>query len=293
MSTVRLALAQYPIDALSSPEAYQAKLTAWVQTAANNGASILVFPEYGSMELTSLLSDAQRKDLVGSVKSMMLFWDSYNAIHQELTKRFNVHILAASFPKDGENIASLFAPNGKIGRQPKSIMTRFEREEWYIKGNPTQYVFNTIHGMIGIAICYDAEFPLLVRRQVEAGAKLILVPSCTDTLAGYHRVKISAQARALENQCYVAQSVTVGDAPWSPATDVNIGAAGVFGPPDVGFPDNGILVEGELNKPSWIYADISLSKVDSIRRHGRVLNHTHWDEQADAQRQGVTIMDLL
>lgn len=292
MSHIRLALAQYPIDLLSSLDAYRSKITSWVETAAKNGAHILVFPEYGSMELTSLLSEAERKDLVASVKSMMGFWQDYNQLHQDLAKRFNVHILAASFPKDGENIASLFAPNGKIGRQPKSIMTRFEREEWFIKGNTSQHVFNTIHGVIGVAICYDAEFPLLVRSQAEAGAKLILVPSCTDTLAGYNRVKISAQARALENQCFVAQAVTVGDAPWSPATDVNIGAAGVFGPPDVSFPDDGVLVLGELNKPSWIYSDVSLSKVDSVRRHGRVLNHTHWDEQSKALNETIDVIDL-
>ena len=63
-----------------------------------------------------------------------------------------------------------------------------------------------------------------MRAQVEAGAWLILVPSCTDTVAGYERVRLAAAARAMENQCFVAMAPTVGAAPWSGALDVNRGA---------------------------------------------------------------------
>ena len=91
-------------------------------------------------------------------------------------------------------------------------MTRFENEQWLIKSGKELKCFDTEYGKIAINICYDSEFPLLARKQVEAGCVLILVPSCTDTLAGYHRVKIGSHARALENQCYVVQSLLAGDA---------------------------------------------------------------------------------
>ena len=64
------------------------------------------------------------------------------------------------------------------------------------------------------------------------GARVIAVPSCTDTAAGHARVRIACQARALESQCYVVQAPTVGDAPWSPAVDRNYGAGGIYVPPD-------------------------------------------------------------
>jgi predicted amidohydrolase len=120
---------------------------------------------------------------------------------------------------------------------------------------------------------------MLARKQIEAGANLILVPSCTDTLAGYHRVKIGCQARALENQCYVVQSPTVGEAPWSEAVDVNIGAAAVYTPVDRGFPDNGILAIGELNKAQWVMAEISLSACEAVRQQGQVFNYRDWPLQ--------------
>ena len=114
-------------------------------------------------------------------------------------------------------------------------MTRFEREEWGISAGQHVKVFETLLGRLAVLICYDAEFPLLARSGVEAGAQVILAPSCTDSLQGYWRVRIGAQARALEGQCYVVQSPTVGEAAWSPAVDVNYGAAGIYGPPDLGY----------------------------------------------------------
>jgi predicted amidohydrolase len=115
---------------------------------------------------------------------------------------------------------------------------------------------------------------------VEAGCVLILVPSCTDTVAGYHRVKIGCQARALENQCYVVQASLVGDAVWSEAVDVNVGAAAIYTPVDRGFPDNGILAIGSFNAVQWVIADISLDTVETVRQQGQVFNHRDWALQA-------------
>lgn len=279
MSAFKIALAQYPIEALEDVAEYEAKITRWVEEAVRHGSKLLVFPEYGSMELVSLLPQAAQKDLKKSLKGMQQFLPKVASLHKALSKKHKVHILAASFPINGVNTAQLYAPNGKIGVQEKCIMTRFEREEWKIDAGEDLAVFDTALGKIGVAICYDSEFPLQVRALAEAGAELILVPSCTDSVAGYNRVKVASQARALENQCYVAQSPTVGEAPWSPATDINIGAAGLYGPPDVGFPEDGIIAEGTLNGIGWVYGEVDFAKVKTVRKSGAVLNYKHWAEQ--------------
>ena len=159
------------------------------------------------------------------------------------------------------------------------MMTRFENEQWLIKGGKELKCFDTEYGKIAINICYDSEFPLLARKQVEAGCVLILVPSCTDTLAGYHRVKIGCQARALENQCYVVQASLVGDAAWSEAVDVNVGAAAIYTPVDRGFPDNGILSEGTFNAVQWVIAEISPNDCETVREQGQVFNYRDWPLQ--------------
>jgi len=171
-------------------------------------------------------------------------------------------------------------------------MTRFERDQWSISGADELKVFDTALGRIGIQICYDAEFPLPARAQAEAGMQLLLVPSCTDAAAGYHRVRVAAQARALENQCYVLLSPLVGEAPWSPAVDVNFGAAGVYGPPDRGFPQDGVLAQGTLDEAGWIYAEVDTDKVAQVREQGQVLNYRHWPEQGAASALKISVQKL-
>jgi predicted amidohydrolase len=278
-----IATAQYPVERLADFAAWEAKLARWIGEAADAGAKLAVFPEYGGMELTAL-DPASVDDLHGSIAALGRLAARIDAAHAALACRHDLHILAASLPlrdADGHfrNRATLFAPNGKFGSQRKIVMTRFERELWGIRGGGPVRVFDTDLGRIGISICYDAEFPLIARAQAEAGAELILVPSATDTLHGYHRVRIGAQARALENQLYVVQSPVIGDAEWTPSLGTSHGAAGVYGPPDLGFPDDGVVAMGVLDRPGWVFGEIDRDKVAAVRVAGAVFNHTHWGEQ--------------
>jgi predicted amidohydrolase len=174
------------------------------------------------------------------------------------------------------NRAPLITPEGRIAFQEKRAMTRFETERWGISQGIDPNVFDTPWGRIGISICYDIEFPKHARVQVMAGAWLILAPSCTDTLAGFNRVHFSARARALENQCYVAITPTVGEAPWSAALDINRGCAGVFGPMDRGFPADGIMAQGQMDVPGWVFCTLDPALIEAVRRDGAVLNHRDW-----------------
>ncbi len=74
-------------------------------------------------------------------------------------------------------------------------MTPFERD-WGISGGAPLRVFDTALGKIAVLICYDSEFPLLARALAEAGAEVILVPSCTERVSGFHRVRTGSMARA-------------------------------------------------------------------------------------------------
>lgn len=281
------AAAQYPIDRHDSWEHYTKKVTGWVDYAARRGAKLAVFPEYGGMELASLNIETMG-DLDASLEHVSGLAPHVDALHVELAREHNMHILAASMPiyREGKyrNVARLFTPSGTMGAQEKIVMTRFEREQWKVHSGGPLRLFETELGKIGVLICYDSEFPLLGRALVEAGAEIILVPSCTDTVAGYNRVRVGAMARALEGQCYVIHAATVGEAGWSPAVDVNHGSAGIYCPPDRGFPDNGIVVSGELDAKQWILGDVDVAKVAEVRKDGSVLNFAHWPEQPGAEK---------
>jgi predicted amidohydrolase len=281
-----VASAQYPIGSLASWEEYATKLERWLSEAADNGAKLAVFPEYASMELASL-DPATMGDLNASLAFVGSLLPKIDQLHAALSARFGMHILAASAPfrrSDGTylNRARLFAPCGKVGDQDKLIMTRFEREQWGISAGGSLRLFETELGNIGVLICYDSEFPLLARALVEAGAQVLLVPSCTDSLQGYWRVRIASQARALEGQCYVIQAPLVGEAPWSPAVDINRGAAGIFGPPDGDFPDDGIVEPGEIDAARWVFGEIDIDAIAALQTGGAVLNRRDWQEQPGA-----------
>jgi len=281
---VKVATAQYDISFLETWQRYQTKVERWVAEAAEQSAKILLFPEYASMELASLFGKEVYSSLSKQLAAMQSLHDDYLDLFQSLAKKYQCIIQSGTFPVKTDsgsyrNRAYLFMPDGQIDYQDKLMMTRFENEQWLIQKGEELRCFDTEYGKIAISICYDSEFPMLARQQVEAGANLILVPSCTDTVAGYHRVKIGCQARALENQCYVVQSPLVGNAPWSEAVDVNIGAAAVYTPVDRGFPDNGILAAGQLNAVQWVVAELSLNACGTVREQGQVFNYRDWPLQ--------------
>jgi predicted amidohydrolase len=291
---MRIATAAYPLDALTRWADYAAKITDWVADAAGQGADLAVFPEYGAMELAMLDGPEVAGDLERSLHAVSDRIADVDDLHSTLAARHGLHILAASAPVFDPDLgarpvnrARLFTPSGGCGVQDKQIMTRFEREEWdVVPGGPLR-LFDTSLGKIGILICYDCEFPLLGHALHDAD--MILVPSCTEALTGYWRVRIGAMARALEMQCVTVMSSTVGDAGWSPAVDENTGMGGIFGPPDRGFPPTGVIAEGTLNRPGWTYAEVDLARVAHVREDGVVLNRRHWAEQAGRDMQVTSV----
>ncbi|MEN8639189.1 carbon-nitrogen hydrolase family protein [Pseudomonas sichuanensis] len=284
---IRLAACQYAIELFETWEAYVAHLERLCAEAAEQGAQMLLLPEYAGLVLSGQLPAAQRSDLKGSIAGIQPLIEPWLALCEGIARRYGVYLQPGSAPvldADGHyrNRAWLFGPEGRLGHQDKLMMTRFEREQWDIAAGQGLTVFDTALGRLGILICYDNEFPMLARTLAEGGADLILAPSCTDTEAGYHRVRIGAQARALESQIAVLQSPTVGQASWSPALDENVGRAGLFVPPDRGLPGNGVVSESLVLDPGhcqWLICDLDLEQVRQVRRDGQVFTRRDWPEQ--------------
>jgi predicted amidohydrolase len=236
------------------------------------------------MELATLAGAKIAADPEACMQAVSERMPEADDLHAELARKYGVHICAGSGPVYDEalsdrpvNRARLFSPQGARVIQDKQIMTRYERDVMnVVPGGPLQLI-ETALGRIGVLTCYDSEFPLLGRALKEAD--IILVPSCTEVLSGYWRVRIGAMSRALETQCVTVMASLVGDFPECPHADANTGMGGIFGPPDVGFPDTGVLAEGVLNQPGWTYAEFDIDAVANVRADGRVLGRAHWVEQ--------------
>ncbi|AZZ38153.1 nitrilase [Bdellovibrio sp. qaytius] len=278
VTTINVASAQYNLDFLNNFEQWKIKTENWVESAVGKSAQILLFPEYGAMELTSLLIESDRNDLKSQAKKLLPMIDDFKNVFSELAKKHNVYIIAPSIPFYQNdtlttNRVFIFAPNGQIEFQDKFFMTRFEEEEWNIQsGEPVIKVFETENVKFSVSTCFDIEFSFPALAASHAGAQIIFAPSCTETVKGACRVHIGARARALENQNYVVISQTVGESKWSPAVDINYGYAGFYATPDVGFPDDGVLKTGQVNEPGWIVQSLRLSHIQRVRTSGAVFN---------------------
>ncbi|MCF0050992.1 carbon-nitrogen hydrolase family protein [Dyadobacter sp. LJ53] len=275
--SVTVASAQYPITHHADFAAWQEHMEHWVSDAANKGAELLLFPEYGAMELVSILSPEIQCDILLQVAAMDSFKESFCDVFVKLASKYNVIIVAPSLPvvADGKHLnrVFVFSPKGLAGYQDKFFMTRFENEDWGIKSAPKVLtIFEASWGKFGIQICYDVEFGIGSQLLCHAGASLILAPSCTETIRGATRVHVGARARALENQAYVTVSQTVGNAEWSPAVDINYGYAAFYSTPDRDLPEEGIIAFKPPQQEGWLVQELDFSHIEEVRRDGHVFN---------------------
>ncbi len=290
---MKIATACYPIDWMGGYFSFVEKYDAWVGEAAREGAELLVFPEYGAMELACFAGRPAAADLATSMEAVCEMLPDYWDMCEKLARRHGVHILAGSGPRREAGVwvnrAMFLTPEG--GRQPhdKQIATPWERDLMDLKPGAPLTLMETALGRVGVLICYDAEFPLLARALVEAGAEVLLVPSQTEAAAGYNRVRIGAMARALEGQCVTVQAVTQGQGGWNPVVEENAGAAGIYGPPDRGFPATGVIAQGAENRPGWTFGTVDLTRLHHAREAGDVRTRTHWRESPTRAATVLTV----
>ncbi|KAF1717346.1 carbon-nitrogen hydrolase family protein [Pseudoxanthomonas wuyuanensis] len=281
---MKTAVAKYPIEPVRDFAAFADKQARLLEAAARQGARIAVLPEYLSLELGAVFDDGVRGDLAASLQAIQSLHAPWLELFSRIAAEQRMHVIAGSFLlASGEgryrNRSYWFTPEGRHGWQDKLQLTGFEKSAGSIDGGDVLKAFQADGIRAGISVCYDVEFPLPVRAQYEAGVRLLLVPSCTDTLAGATRVRVGCLARALENRMFVAQSVTAGHAPWSPALDVNTGEATIYAPMDAGFPADGIVAQ-TTGDQVWAIADLDFAAFEASRAVAQVANDRDWPAQS-------------
>ncbi|WP_408950495.1 carbon-nitrogen hydrolase family protein [Lysobacter sp. Hz 25] len=277
---MRVAVAKYTIGAPRSFAEFADKQAKWLSEARASGAEVAVLPEYLALELGATFGAATQGDLHASLVAIQAYRQAWLDLFGLLARELRLHVVAGSFLLDlGQgryrNRSDAFAPDGGRLWQDKLQLTGFEKQAGVIEAGDALKTFEIGTQRVGIAVCYDIEFPLPVRAQCEAGARLLLAPSCTDTEAGATRVRVGCLARALENRSFVAQAVTAGEALWSPALDTNTGEAAIYAPMDVGLPADGLLAQTRAGQ-RWAYADLDFAALEASRVRAQVANDRDW-----------------
>ena len=285
---VRLGLVQWQMRAFKDFEALFEQIEFFVDSASGYKTDFILFPEFFHAPLMSEYNHMTEADAIrGLAKYTVLLRKKFS----ELAIAYNANIVTGSFPdlREGKlyNIGYLCHRNGKVDEFQKLHITPGERESWGLVGGDLLKTYDTDCGRVGILICYDVEFPELSRLLADEGMNILFVPFHTDTQNAYARVRHCSQARAIENECFVAIAGSVGNLPKVNNMDIQYAQSGVFTPCDFSFSTNGVKAEATPNTETMLIVDVNLELLKELNHKGSVTNLR--DRRKDLYRIEVSL----
>ena len=270
---VRVGLIQWQMRLYKDIDEMFSQLEYFVDSVSAYKSDFAVLPELFNGPLLAGFNHLSEAD---AMRELAKFTPEIKDRFRELAIRYNVNIITGSLPsienESLKNVGYLCHRNGAIDSYEKIHITPDEAKHWGIQGGNKLKVFDTDALRVGILICYDVEFPELARLLAEQGMQILFVPFLTDTQNAYMRVRVCAMARAIENECYVAITGSVGNLPKVENMDIQYSQAAVFTPSDFTFPSNCIKSEATTNTELILIAEVDLSLLDELHSYGSVRN---------------------
>jgi predicted amidohydrolase len=270
---VRLGLIQWQMRLYKDLEELMQQAEYFVDAVSAYRSDFALFPEFFN---APLMADNNHLPESEAIRELAKHTPEIVQKFSELAISYNINIITGSMPeiKDGllYNVGYICKRDGAIDRYEKLHVTPDEAKVWGMQGGNQLKTFDTDCGKIGVLICYDSEFPELSRLLADEGMDILFIPFLTDTQNGYSRVRHCAQARAIENECYVAIAGSVGNLPKVNNMDIQYAQSMVFTPCDFSFPANGIKAEATANTEMILIADVDLDLLKDLNKFGSVRN---------------------
>lgn len=274
---VRLAVVQYQMRVIRSFDDFARQCEFFIDTASEYKSDFVVFPELFTTELLSFTNQTRPGQ---AARQLAEYTPEYLDLFTEMAVKYDVNIIGGSqFVIEDEtlyNVSYLFRRDGTLGKQYKIHITPSERKWWGVSPGDKVQVFDTDCGKVAIFICYDIEFPELVRIAAQKGAQIIFVPFNTDTRHGYLRIRHCSLARCVENHIYVAVSGCTGNLPFVENSDIHYAQSAIFTPADAEFARDAIAAETNANMETMIIHDVDL---EQARRHKLLGSVQNWNDR--------------
>jgi predicted amidohydrolase/GNAT superfamily N-acetyltransferase len=274
---VRLAVVQFQMRTVKNFDEFAQACEFFIDCASDYKSDFVLFPE---LFTTALLSCVPKTRPGQAARQLSEFTPQYLEFFAEMAVKYNVNIIGGShFVVEDEvlyNISYLFRRDGTLGKQYKIHITPSEKKWWGVSPGDKVEVFETDCGRIGILICYDVEFPELVRIAAKKGVQILFVPFNTDTRHGYLRIRHCSLARSVENHMYVAVAGCTGNLPFVENSDIHYAQSAIFTPADVEFARDAIAAECNANIETMIIHDVD---VELLRRHRERGNVQNWNDR--------------
>tara|TARA_R110001583_G_scaffold163880_2_gene316359 strand:+ start:20227 stop:21747 length:1521 start_codon:yes stop_codon:yes gene_type:complete len=271
--TVRLGLVQWQMRPYKNLEELMQQVEFFIESLSGYRSDFALFPEFFNAPLLAENNHLAESD---AIRELANYTQPIIDKMAQLAISYNINIISGSMPEvvDGHlyNAGYLLRRDGTSERYEKLHITPNEVKVWGLQGGNKIKAFDTDCGKIGVLICYDSEFPELGRLLAEDGMNILFVPFLTDTQNGYSRVRNCCQARAIENECYVAIAGSVGNLPKVNNMDIQYAQSMVFTPCDFAFPANGIKAEATPNTEMMLIVDVDLTMLMELNQFGSVRN---------------------
>lgn len=272
--TVRIGMVQWQMRPYNSIDELFEQVEFFIDSVSDYKSDFILFPEYFNAPLMARYNNLGEAE---SIRALAKYTDKIRDRFRELAISYNINIITGSMPYvkgDGSlyNVGFLIRRDGTDEMYEKIHVTPDEVKCWGLNGGSAIRTFDTDCGKIGVVICYDVEFPELSRLLAAQGMQILFVPFMTDTQNAYARVRICAQARAIENECYVAIAGSVGNLPRVHNMDIQYAQSAVFTPCDFPFPNDGRRAEATPNTEMILVADVDLNSLSQLHTYGSVRN---------------------
>ena len=268
---IRIGLVQWQMRQYLKPEELLIQVEYFVDAVSDYQSDFILFPELFNAPLMERFNEMDSRH---AIKELAQFTEPIVEAMSKMAVSYNVNIIAGSMPeiRDGKlyNVSYILQRNGRIDSISKIHITPSEEYDWNIQGGNEIKVIDTDVGRIGVQICYDVEFPEMTRKLADDGMQILFVPFLTDTQNAYNRVRFCAQARAIENECFVAIAGSVGNLPKVSNMDLQFAQSAVLTPSDFAFPVNGIKAEATPNTEMIVVSDVDLSLLTELHNYGSV-----------------------
>lgn len=270
---VRLGLIQWQMRPYKNLEELMQQAEYFINTVSGYRSDFALFPEFFNAPLMAENNHLSEPD---AIRELAKHTENIVQKFSSLAISYNINIITGSMPEMiGDtlyNVGYLCRRDGSMDRYEKLHVTPDEAKVWGLQGGSQLKAFDTDCGKIGVLICYDSEFPELSRLLADEGMDILFVPFLTDTQNGYSRVRNCSQARAIENECYVAIAGSVGNLPKVHNMDIQYAQSMVFTPCDFAFPANGIKAEATPNTEMILIADVDIDLLRQLNQFGSVRN---------------------
>lgn len=182
------------------------------------------------------------------------------------------------------NTSLTFSPTGELLATHRKVhlfdidipgKIKFKESDVLSPGNKITIIDLPPYGKIAVAICYDVRFPELAMIAARKGCFALIYPGAFNTTTGPLHWKLQGQARAVDNQLYVALC--------SPARDTSA-TYKAWGHSLVCDPMAEVLVEaGE--REEIVYAELSGEKIEETRKAIPLTGQRRFDVYPDVSAE--------